>query len=107
MRRHQGNERPCRNVSLKVMKKLHLIGILTVFVSFTFGVDALAQKAQRTGSAKAAYGYPAEMGPAKSSKKKKSKKKKSRKSVKKSKAPLERRGGPWVLNVAEPRRIAV
>ncbi len=102
----QRNERRYGSVSLTIMKKLHLVVILTVLVSFAFGTEAFAQKAQRTGSAKAAYGYPAEMGPARSSKKKKSKKKKSRKSVKKSKAPLERRGGPWVLVIPELRRFS-
>ena len=80
------------------MKNLKVITIITIFLIVGSAINALAQgRESRTGSAKAAYGYPA--GEYKSVKKKKKKKKKQRKAKKskskKGKQPLYRNKNPW------------
>lgn len=73
------------------MKNLKIITILTVFLVAMSATSLLAQGRQaRTGSAKAAYGYPT--GEYKSKKKKKKQRKPPKR---KGKAPLYRKKNPW------------
>lgn len=78
------------------MKKLKVITIITIFLIVGSAINVLAQgRESRSGSAKAAYGYPT--GEYKSVKKKKKKKqRKAKKSKsKKGKQPLYRNKNPW------------
>jgi len=74
------------------MKDLKIVTILTLALIVISASKPLAQARQsRTGSAKAAYGYPTEFNT--KSKKKKEKKRKAPK--RKTKAPITRQRNPW------------
>ena len=81
---------------LNFTMKLQVVIILTIFLVAMSTATILAQGRQsRTGSAKAAYGFPSERYSTKKKSKKK-KKKKQRKPPNKNASPLYRKRDPWV-----------
>jgi hypothetical protein len=79
------------------MKNLKVITIIAIFLIVGSAINVLAQgRSSRTGSAKAAYGYPdTEYKSAKKKKKKKKQRKAKKSKPKKGKQPLYRNKNPW------------
>jgi hypothetical protein len=78
------------------MRRLPIVILLTLILALTSGSALFAQRRQaRTGSAKAAYGYPVE-NYSKKKKAKKKRKKQQPKPAKKNETPLSRKRDPWV-----------
>lgn len=79
----------------KFMRKLQFVTLFAIFLMVMSASTLFAQgRDTRTGSAKAAYGYPAERFSAK--KKKAKKRKKQPKTRNKKSTPLYRKKSPWV-----------